>query len=87
MLSNILVGVINVHGHVNVLIPKIDINLYIGFFIASAIKAMFHNKYSFSEMFTQKVLKKEKIALPVNSKGKPDWNYMEHYMKNVFPIE
>lgn len=74
---------VTAHGHVNVLIPKFEINLYIGFFMASAIKAMFMHKYSFSEMCTQKVLKKETISLPVNPAGEPDWNYMETYMKNT----
>ncbi len=71
------------HGHVNVLIPKFNINLYVGFFIASAIKAMFMNKYSFSEMCTQKVLKCETISLPVDSSDEPDWKYMELYMQEV----
>ncbi len=72
---------VTAHGHVNVLIPKFDINLYVGFFMASAIKAMFMHKYSFSEMCTQKVLKKETISLPVDSNNEPDWSYMESYMK------
>ncbi|MGN8833705.1 restriction endonuclease subunit S [Selenomonas montiformis] len=74
---------VTAHGHVNVLIPKFDLNKYIGFFVASAIRMMFKEKYSFSEMCTQKVLKKEKIKLPVTSTGEPDWQYMEDYMKMI----
>ena len=51
--------------------------------MASAIRMMFKEKYSFSEMCTQKVLKKEKIKLPVTSTGEPDWQYMEDYMKMI----
>ncbi len=42
---------------------------------------MFMKKYGFSDMCTQKVLKKECIFLPVDDNGKPNWTYMEMYMK------
>ena len=74
---------VTAHGHVNVLKPKLIINKYIGLFMASAIKSMFMQKYGFSDMCTQKVLKAEKIYLPVDAKGEPDWQYMEQYMKTM----
>ena len=58
-------------------------NIYTGVFIASAIRAMFFDKYGFNEMCTQKVLKAESIKLPVTPSGEPDWQYMEEYMKSV----
>lgn len=74
---------VTAHGHVNVLLPKITMNKYTACFMASSIKSMFLNKYGFSDMCTQKVLKKEVITLPIDSLGQPDWNYMEEFMKKI----
>ena len=74
---------VTAHGHVNVLIPKFEINEYIGNFVATVIRTLFLKKYGFSEMCTQKVLKKESVPLPATSDRKPDWVYMESYMKRV----
>ncbi len=74
---------VTAHGHVNVLFPKFKINRNIGCFIATTIKAMFKSKYTFSEMCTQKVLKKEIVTLPITKNGEPDWKYMDEYMEQV----
>lgn len=74
---------VTAHGHVNVLLPKMSLNVYTGAFLASTIRAMFFDKYGFNEMCTQKVLKAESIRLPVTSTGEPDWQYMEEYMRNI----
>ena len=74
---------VTAHGHVNVLLPKIVLNTYTGAFLATTIRAMFYDKYGFSEMCTQKVLKAESVHLPLASNGQPDWNYMESYMKAI----
>ncbi|MBP3783237.1 MAG: restriction endonuclease subunit S [Butyrivibrio sp.] len=74
---------VTAHGHVNVLLPKMPLNIYTGTFLASTIRTMFFDKYGFNEMCTQKVLKAESIWLPATSDGKPDWDYMESYMKAV----
>ena len=74
---------VTAHGHVNVLLPKKTVNVYCGSFLASAIRAMFLDKYGFDEMCTLKVLQKESIKLPVTSSGEPDWQYMESYMKQT----
>ena len=71
------------HGHVNVLLPKTDLNVYTGTFLAATIKAMFFDKYGFNEMCTLKILKAEFIKLPVTTAGEPDWQYMEDYMKSI----
>jgi len=72
---------VTAHGHVNVLIPKFEINAYIGCFIASVIRAKFYGRYDFIEMCTQKMLKSEFIYLPVLANDSPDWDYMESNMK------
>lgn len=74
---------VTAHGHVNVLIPKMILNVYTGTFLASTIRAMFFDKYGFNEMCTQKVLKAESIWLPITSTGEPDWQYMEDYMRRI----
>ena len=75
---------VTAHGHVNVLLPKFKINRNIGCFIATTLKAMFKSKYTFSEMCTQKVLKREILFLPVSDNGEPNWDYMNAYMEQVF---
>ena len=72
---------VTAHGHVNVLLPKNPISPFAGLFVCSSIKSMFLQKYGFKDMCTQKVLKVAKISLPVTPSGKPDWEYMERYMK------
>lgn len=74
---------VTAHGHVNVLLPKMALNVYTGAFLASTIRTMFFDKYGFNEMCTQKVLKAESIKLPITSTGEPDWQFMEDYMKSV----
>ena len=74
---------VTAHGHVNVLLPRMPLNIYTGSFLASAIRTMFFDKYGFNEMCTQKVLKAESVWLPITSTGEPDWRYMEDYMKNI----
>ena len=74
---------VTAHGHVNVLLPKMPLNVYTGTFLASTIRTMFFDKYGFSEMCTQKVLKAESIRLPITSTGEPDWQYMEDYMRRI----
>lgn len=74
---------VTAHGHVNVLLPKIELNKNSGMFIATAIRSMFLKKYGFSEMCTQKVLKGEKVRLPILKDGSPDMAYMEEYMSEM----
>ncbi|MDY6262193.1 MAG: restriction endonuclease subunit S [Succinivibrio sp.] len=74
---------VTAHGHVNVLLPKTNLNMYTGTFLATAIRTMFLDKYGFNEMCTQTVLKAESIKLPIDAKGAPNWQYMEDYMKNI----
>ena len=74
---------VTAHGHVNVLLPKFLLNKYNGMFIATSIRAMLFNKYGFSEMCTQKVLKYEKVKLPSLNNGTPNLYFMESYMRDI----
>ena len=56
------------------------LNKYVGLFITT-IADKVRGKYNFGYKRNETRLKKEKILLPINSQGKPDYAYMENYMK------
>lgn len=55
-------------------------NKYIYLFLASMVSRL-NEKYSFNREINDQRIKKEKILLPINSKGMPDYAFMENYMK------
>jgi len=57
-----------------------NFNKYIYLFISNLI-LRFGEKYSFNREINDIRIQKEKILLPVNSKGEPDYVFMENYMK------
>jgi len=65
---------------VNILIPKFMVSKDILLFISQVIK-MHKNKYSYSYTINSTRLKKQRILLPINSKGEPDYEFMEAYMR------
>lgn len=67
---------------VRILTPKFAINIYIGFFLTTILR---QEKYRFNysrKMGTDR-LGKIKIKLPANKQGKPDFEYMEKYIKSL----
>lgn len=60
----------------------IALNKYTGLFLVNAIYAGLRNS-SYSDQISSSVLPNLLIKLPVDNKGKPDWEYMETYMKKV----
>jgi Type I restriction modification DNA specificity domain. len=56
------------------------LNKYVGLFITTVADKV-RGKYNFGYKRNETRLKKEKILLPINSHGKPDYAYMENYMK------
>ena len=56
------------------------LNSYIGFFITTVADKV-RSKYNFGFKRNDKHLKNELLLLPINSKGEPDFTYMENYMK------
>ncbi len=58
------------------------INKYTGLFVAS-ILCRFKEKYSFGYGRTENRLRKDKVFLPINSKGQPNWEFMENYMRKI----
>ena len=71
------------HGRVNILISKFELTEYVLRFFAVVIETVSIKKYAFSEMCTGAKLLKDKIKLPVEKNGNPDYAYMEKYMQNI----
>ena len=58
--------------------PKLNKYSYI--FIATMVKRL-QEKYSFNREINDVRLNKEKVFLPVNNEGKPDYAFMEEYIR------
>lgn len=56
-------------------------NKYIYLFI-STLTNRFSEKYNFNREINDTRISREKIMLPIKD-GKPDYEYMEQYMKNM----
>lgn len=67
---------------VNVLYPKFDMSRNIALFIIPLIKAI-SKKYNYIDKWKREVMISNKISLPVDSNGEPDWAYMDSYMSEV----
>jgi len=57
-------------------------NAYVGLFIATECKKQFC-KYAYGNQLSSTDLPKQKILLPIDSEGKPDWDYMESHMRRI----
>jgi len=53
---------------------------YVYLFLATMTSRV-SGKYGFNREINDQRIKKEKILLPINSQGKPDYDFMESYMK------
>ena len=65
-----------------ILLYNSNLNLYNGYFIATIIRKVCE-KYLYNDMGSKDTIKSEKIKLPVDETGSPDFSYMETYMKNL----
>ena len=57
-------------------------NKYVCMFLITCLRTI-TKRYSYNYGLFPELLKQEKIKLPVNQDGKPDWSYMEKYIKNM----
>lgn len=57
-------------------------SIYCGFFIANQISKQ-RKKYNYGYKMGTARLKRQKIMLPINSAGDPDYAYMEQYIINI----
>lgn len=60
-----------------------NLNKYHYIFLSTVIRNQMHQKYDFSREMTDPRLKREKLLLPVDERGTPDFDYMEQYIKNI----
>lgn len=58
------------------------LNLYLGQFIARTVRQTC-SKYTYGHMGNKDSIKRERIMLPIDDSGKPDYEYMEQYAKNM----
>lgn len=70
------------HGRVNILTPKFNMTEKIAFFITTLIKQEQY-KYSYGRAVYSKCAENMEIRLPVNDRDKPDWQFMEDYIKSL----
>lgn len=68
--------------HVEKIIGKTGkINKYIGLFLKTAIDKSKLGKYSYGYKFSQKRIIRQKIKLPIDNNGNPNWQFMEDYIR------
>ena len=67
---------------VNVLVPRFRLTPYIAIFIATVIKNE-SVKYAFNNKWTKDLMEQSDIFLPATPDGKPDFDFMEHYIKSL----
>ena len=71
------------HGRVNILIPKFQLNKYIGSFLTTIIEKEMY-RFSYGRAVYSNVAERIKIKLPVISgTNSPDWQFMEDYIKSL----
>lgn len=69
-------------SHVTALLPKFSISKHALLFISRSITSQ-RGKFGHGYSLTNNRLSAFKLMLPVNSKGSPDYEYMEQYMKQI----
>jgi type I restriction enzyme M protein len=67
---------------ISILDKNILLNIYIALFLKPIIESI-KPKYNFAREISDYRLTKEKISLPVDKRGNPDWKYMENYIKSL----
>lgn len=67
---------------INILIPRFNINIYSAIFIITLFKIERH-KFSYWRKWWKDRMEKTIIKLPVNKESKPDFQFMEDYIKTL----
>jgi hypothetical protein len=69
--------------HVEILEPiNFELNKYIALFFVSILNLQIF-RYSFGRKRSQTRIRKEKLFLPIDKNGDPDFKYMENYIKTL----
>ena len=69
-------------GDVCVLIPKFNMNKFIGIFLKNII-GMESPKWDYGRQIRLNNCQRLSVKLPVDSNGNPDWQLMEDYIKSL----
>ena len=64
-------------------LKDVKMNVYTGLFLKQAIDNAIMQKYNYGYKFSQTRIKKQKILLPINDENKPDYQFMEDYVKEI----
>lgn len=68
--------------HVEKIIPLFEINEFIAMFLVTILN-LEQYRYNYGRKASQTRMKTVSIKLPTTVKGKPDWEYMENYIKSL----
>jgi len=67
---------------VRVLIPKFNMDKYIGLFLSSIIKLEKY-RFNYGRTWGTNRIKESQIKLPIDKNGVPDWKFMKNYIKSI----
>lgn len=67
---------------VNVLYPRFDMNRYRAMFLCAIIEREKY-RFSYGRKWDKELMVKSRIRLPATPDGKPDWKWMENYIKGL----
>jgi len=67
---------------IDILDKNMILNIYIAMFLKPIIEKI-AIKYGFAREMSNERLEKENVLLPIDSKGNPDWKFMQTYIKNL----
>ena len=68
--------------HVEKLIPRFRLNIYIGIFLSKIIN-LEQFRYNYGRKFNQERIRETEISLPIDENRNPDWKFMEDYIKSL----
>lgn len=68
----------------NILILRRNgLNKYVALFLTTVLQLTMRDKYSYNRPIQKEKFKSSFLKLPVDSSGKPDWQFMEDYIKGL----
>lgn len=67
---------------VNVLYPKFKLNIFIAMFLVTLIKKEKY-RFNYGRKWKSERMNESIIKLPVDEKDKPDWQFMENFIKSL----
>lgn len=70
-----------ISGDAKCVIPEVN-NKYVSLFLVTQITAQ-KEKYNYGYKMGEKRMKRQKIMLPVNEEGYPDYAFMEEYIREL----